>query len=116
LIDRDELLPAHEQVAVRQPLGDGDRDAPSSRLLWLESAWPSNVVSLESSLFKIGVPPDVIGLPANVGIPVSTLLPRAVEVLDSFDALVRSTSRIVRMSPMARARKSMNRSKLPAGL
>ena len=89
---------------------------PSKRLLWLESAWPSNVVSLDISLFKIGVPPDVIGRPANIGNPVSTLLPRAVDVLDSFEASVRSTSRIVRMSPTARARKSMNRSKLPAVL
>ena len=51
---------------------------PSKRLLWLESAWPSNVVSLSNSLFKIGVPPDVTGRPAMIGNPVSTLLPFAV--------------------------------------
>ena len=62
------------------------------------------------------MPPDVTGRPAMTGNPVSTLLPFAVDVLDSFDALVRSTSMIVRMSPTARARRSMNRSKLPAVL
>jgi len=89
---------------------------PMRLLLWLESALPSNARSPVKLLFRISLPLYVIGPPTMIGVPVSVFDFFAVDVLCSFWASVFSTSAIVRMSPTARARRSMNKSKLPAGL
>ena len=89
---------------------------PSSLLLWLESDLPSNDLSPESSLLSSGAPLKVMPRPAMVGVSAATLPVLAVAVLDSFDASVFSTSSTCRMSPTARARRSMNRPKPLAGL
>jgi hypothetical protein len=77
-------------------------------LLCVLAPSPSKSALLSTDVSRIGTPFAVTGRPAIVGPGISIFVDLLVEVVELFDALVRSLRRMVSVSPTRRATEFSN--------